>query len=53
MCTMYILLLITLMIIFTICISLIISKRKTKLSENLTDSVEVIDKDYSIDREII
>ena len=50
---MYIILLITLMIIFTICISLIINNRKSKLNDNLTDSVEVVDNDYSIDREII
>jgi hypothetical protein len=50
---MYIILLITLMIIFTVCISLIISNRKNKLNDNFTDSVEVIDNDYSIDREII
>lgn len=50
---MYIILLIILMIIFTLCISIIISKRNVKLVDKMTDDVEVIDKDYTIDNEII
>ena len=51
---MYFIFLIILMIIFTLCISLIIIKGKKSISsDKLTDDVDFINKDYTKDDEII
>jgi len=52
---MYLIFLIILMAIFTVCISLIIinGKHKAVNCDKLTDDVDFIDKDFSKDDEII